>query len=158
VSKTSLAYSQEKAEAVGVTNIEYHNGGFLTYEHNGPQVNFIVTQTAFHHLPEFWKVIALVRMRDMLKDGGILCIRDVIFSFDPLNYAEGVDGWIAREAKPAGEGIPPERFEAHISQEYSTFSWLLEEMLKRTGFEIISAKHLTPEYTEYVCKKATRNE
>jgi len=31
--------------------------------------------------------------------------------------------------------------ETHLREEYSTYSWLLESMLKRSGFEITNVTH-----------------
>src|SRR3954469_2569209 len=35
--------------------VEFHHAGFLTYEHRGALADFVVSQFAFHHLPDFWK-------------------------------------------------------------------------------------------------------
>jgi putative AdoMet-dependent methyltransferase len=40
--------------------------GFLNYEHNGPPLDMIVSNLALHHLPDFWKMIALKRIHEML--------------------------------------------------------------------------------------------
>jgi hypothetical protein len=49
----------------------------------GAPLGAAVTQIALHHLPDFWKQIALIRIAGMLKDGGRLCLRDMVYSFDP---------------------------------------------------------------------------
>jgi ubiquinone/menaquinone biosynthesis C-methylase UbiE len=70
VSPTMLAYTQQKAHAINAQNIQFHHAGFLSYEHRGDRADFIVTKAAFHHLPDFWKMVALLRMASMLKAGG----------------------------------------------------------------------------------------
>ncbi|VVB51360.1 Ubiquinone/menaquinone biosynthesis C-methyltransferase UbiE [uncultured archaeon] len=56
VSPRMLDFAQRKAESKGILNIEFHNAGFLTYEHSGANVDAIVSQLALHHLPDFWKL------------------------------------------------------------------------------------------------------
>jgi putative AdoMet-dependent methyltransferase len=70
VSKAMLDRAQSKAAEAGVSNIVFHHAGFLTYEHNEAPVDAVVTTFAFHHLPDFWKGIALKRVHGMLQPGG----------------------------------------------------------------------------------------
>lgn len=153
VSKAMLAYAQQKARNINAANIEFHNAGFLTYEHKAEPVDFVVTKAALHHLPDFWKMVALLRIAIMLKDGGSLYLRDVIFSFPPAEFQSGIDAWIKRSAKPAGEGFTTGDFEMHLREENSTFAWIIESMLHRAGFAIESTNYLSPTIAEYVCRK-----
>jgi ubiquinone/menaquinone biosynthesis C-methylase UbiE len=153
VSQTMLAYARKKALAANAENIEFQHAGFLTYEHRGDPVDFMVTKAALHHLPDFWKMVGLLRMASMLKAGGVLYLRDAVFSFNASEYRSRIDAWIDRMAKPAGEGFTLSDFETHVREEYSTFGWIIEGMLTRAGFEIEQANYLTPEYAQYVCRK-----
>src|SRR6266567_1004359 len=72
VSRSMLAYAAQRAAALGVSTIEFHHGGFLTYEHAAAPVDAIITRFALHHLPDFWKTVAFQRMAAMLREGGIL--------------------------------------------------------------------------------------
>ncbi|MBW4567735.1 MAG: methyltransferase domain-containing protein [Tolypothrix carrinoi HA7290-LM1] len=153
VSDAMLSYARHKASAANAENIEFYRAGFLTYEHQGEQVDYIVTKFAFHHLPDFWKMVGLLRMQSMLKPGGVLYLRDVVFSFEPNEYCSSIDAWINRVAKPAGEGFTKADFEMHVREENSTFAWILESMLTRSGFEIIEKDYPTTEYAEYICQK-----
>jgi ubiquinone/menaquinone biosynthesis C-methylase UbiE len=69
VSPAMLDFARRKAEMRGIKNIEFHQAGFLTYEHRGEPLNAVVSQLALHHLPDFWKLIALKRIFAMLKEG-----------------------------------------------------------------------------------------
>lgn len=153
VSQAMLAYAQQKAHNANAVNIEFHHAGFLTYEHKAELVDFVVTKAALHHLPDFWKAIAFSRMANMLKDGGVLFLKDVIFSFPPADYQSCIDTWIERAAKPAGEGFTTSDFEMHVSEENSTFAWIIEGMLSRAGFEIETVDYPSPVLAEYVCRK-----
>ena len=43
-------------------------------------------------------------------------------------------------------------FETHVREEYSTFTWIIEGMLDRVGFEVES-NYLSPTIAEYICRK-----
>ena len=46
----------------------------------------------------------------------------------------------AYEGVPAGQWTRAD-VEEHVRDEHSTFTWLLEPMLKRSGFDILDAQH-----------------
>ncbi len=148
-----LSYARNKAIAANAINIEFCHAGFLSYQHAAEPVDFIITKAAFHHLPDFWKTVGLLRMAAMLKSGGVLYLRDVIFSFDAVEYQRRIDDWIHRAAKPGGEGFSKADFEMHVREEYSTFAWIIEGILVRSGFEIMEINYVTPEIAEFICRK-----
>jgi putative AdoMet-dependent methyltransferase len=150
VSLVMLDYAKTKAARVGVSNIDFHHGAFLTYSHADPPVDAIVTSTAFHHLPDFWKGIALRRLHAMLKSGGRLFISDVIFAYDKVR--ENIDQWIANLVQAAGPGIRKE-IEDHIRLEYSTYDWIMEGLLERAGFRIIDKRMQDGVIGRYLCRK-----
>jgi Methyltransferase domain len=53
---------RKKAAASGAANIDCVQAGFLGYRHEGPAPDFIYTRNALHHLPDFWKGVALTRL------------------------------------------------------------------------------------------------
>jgi ubiquinone/menaquinone biosynthesis C-methylase UbiE len=131
VSPMMLQYAAEKSEAAGLSGIQFHHAGFLTYRHAGPAADAVVSQLALHHLPDFWKAVALRRVAAMLRPGGRLYLRDVAF---PASAAEGgnyFDAMIADSPAAIRDEVA-----VHIRQEYSTFDWLLEDLLDRAGFSI----------------------
>jgi ubiquinone/menaquinone biosynthesis C-methylase UbiE len=132
----------EKARHVGATNVECVQAGFLTYTHDGPPVDVVYTRNALHHLPDLWKAIALKRMADMLVPGAILRLRDLVFSFELSEAEAGIDEWLHRAASPRpDEGWTRQELEAHLRDEHSTFTWLLEPMIERAGFAIAEATY-----------------
>lgn len=153
ISETMLTYARDKAHRFGATNIEFHHAGFLTYEHKAEPADFVVTKSALHILPDFWKMIAFLRVASMLKTGGILFLRDAIFSFPPDEYQARINAWIERIAKPEGEGWTARDFEMHVREEHSTFAWIIEGMLTRAGFTILETDYFAPEYARYLCQK-----
>lgn len=57
VSEAMLEYCRQKAREGVLSNIEFRQGGFLTYEHDGEATNVIVSVAVLHHLPDFWKLV-----------------------------------------------------------------------------------------------------
>jgi hypothetical protein len=49
---------------------------------DGPPADLVTTKYALHHLPDFRKAAALVRINRMLRPVGRLFLRDVVFSFE----------------------------------------------------------------------------
>ena len=154
VSQAMLTYAQSKAQKAGATNIKFHQAGFLTYEHQDHVADFVVTKNALHILPDFWKIIAFLRIAALLKPHGVFYLRDVIFSFPPAEYETSINEWIKQVAKPSGEGWTAKDFEMHVREEHSTFAWIIEGMLTRAGFNITEANYHTSTYAEYLCVKA----
>lgn len=148
-----LRYAKKKAETLGISNVEFIQGGFLTYEHEGPPMDAVVTQIALHHLPDFWKQIALMRMAGMLKDGGKFCLRDMVYSFDVLEHKSSFEGYLSRASKTVGPEFA-KHIEAHVRNEYSTMDWIMEGMIERSGFKIERAEYLDGFIGTYFCRKA----
>lgn len=154
ISQAMLTYAQNKAQKAGGTTLKFHQAGFLTYEHQDKQADFVVTKNALHILPDFWKMTAFLRIAAMLKAKGVFYLRDAIFSFPPSSYEVAINNWIREAAKPEGEGWTMRDFEMHVREEHSTYGWIVEGMLTRAGFEIIEANYNTLTYAEYLCVKA----
>lgn len=152
VSPAMLAVMRERAEALRLRNLEVIQAGLLSYQHQGEPAHFVYSRNVLHHLPDFWKVIALERMASMMASGGVLLLRDLVFSFDPAETEEAIEAWLAGAAARAEEGWTRAELEEHVRQEYSTFSWLLEPMLERSGFAIRRAEHSANRiYAAYEC-------
>jgi len=151
ISEAMLAYAESKAQKAGVRAVKFHQAGFLTYEHQGDLADVVITKNALHILPDFWKMITFLKIAALLKPKGKFYLRDVIFSFSPTEYRTSIDEWIQQVAKPEGQGWTAKDFEMHVREEYSTFSWVIEEMLTRSGFDIVEANYQSPTYAEYLC-------
>ncbi len=152
VSRLMINHARKKADEAGINNIEFCHGGFLTYKHKDEPVDGIVSTLALHHLPDFWKQVALTRLAQMLKPGGRLLLFDVVFSFDIANYESCIEGYIKTMVERLGIEMKKE-LETHFRQEYSTFNWVMEEMLKKAGFEIDTANYQEGFFANYLCEK-----
>jgi SAM-dependent methyltransferase len=144
--------SRPMVAAMRARGIEAVVAGFLSYEHQGDPPGAVFTRNALHHLPDFWKAIALERIARLLRPGGALRLRDIVYSFDPGDADATIADWLAAApADPAG-GWTADELAEHLRQEHATFTWLLEPMLERTGFEIRD-RRLSPTrtYAAYTC-------
>lgn len=153
VSPAMLAYIERRARQQGLDNLVLVNAGFLGYRHEGEPLDYVVSQFAFHHLPDFWKVQALGQIATLLKPGGTFFLHDVVFSFEPSDSARYIQAWFDSYASTTGDGWARADFEQHVRQKYSTYSWLLEAMLERTGFEITGVEQHMNVYSAYTCVK-----
>ena len=99
------------------------------------------TRYALHHLPDAWKAVALTKIRRALARGGLLRLWDVVYNFAPEDAEDRLEAWCAT----GGKGVVGEwsraELEEHVRDENSTFTWLLEPMLKRARFQIEEALH-----------------
>lgn len=152
VSSQMQRFAEKKAIARGISNIKFLQAGFLSYEHEGPPLDAVISQLALHHLPDFWKQVALLRIADMLKPGGLLYLEDVVYSFQPRDWKaalnEFIEGVSRSDVKNGSRQII-----GHIKDEHSTFSWILEGMLERAGFKLESRNCRDGFITAYLCTR-----
>ncbi len=154
ISQAMLAYAKKKAERAAVTNLVFRHAGFLTYVHDDQPVDAIVTNTAFHHLPDFWKGLALHRLNRMLKPGGLLYLSDVVF--DDRNVCDAIQRFIGKLGTAAGPEIRKD-IENHVRNEYSTYGWIMEGLFERAGFAIAEKAILDGVIGRYLCRKRTES-
>ena len=150
VSPSMLEVCRRKAEALGLENIVFRTGGFLSYEHQGPLVDAVISVAVLHHLPDYWKQVGLKRIAKMIRPGGCLLLRDVVFPSQPENLDETIDAWIKWITGNAGPDMGREA-EVHIKDEYSTYDWIMEGMLNRAGFYIESVDYRDGFMASYLC-------
>ncbi len=151
VSKKMIDFAKMKAESQNKANIQFYNAGFLTFENYDEPFDVIVTQLALHHLPDYWKMMALRRIYGMLKEGGKFYLRDVVFPSPIQDYDSYFNNIITDLKKSAGDKIAEET-EIHIREEFSTLDWIMEGLLKNAGF-CIEAVKCDGFIVGYLCKK-----
>jgi ubiquinone/menaquinone biosynthesis C-methylase UbiE len=141
VSPPMLQRLEAKVTAAGLGNVELVEAGFLTYEHTGPPVDVVYSRYALHHLPDFWKVVALARLRRLVGPGGLVRLWDVVYGFDPSEAEAVIEAWCATAQGDVATDWSRPELEEHVRDEHSTFTWLLEPMIERGGFRIERAEH-----------------
>lgn len=136
VSPVMLHYAAERAREEGLTNIDFREAGFLTYQHEGAPLDAVVTQLALHHLPDAWKLIALQRLAGFLRADGRLYLTDVVF---PDSAQADWAGYFERlvDSTPASSRA---EMACHLRQEFSTFDWMMRDIIVHAGFSIESAE------------------
>ncbi len=154
VSPAMINVLRDKVQAREFTQVECVQSGFLTYHHQGDLADFVYSRHALHHLTDFWKVIALKRMAAILKPGGVLHLRDLIYSCEPDETEQVLETWLGKAPENADQGWTRAELKTHIQEEHSTYSWLLETMLERVGFDIQQVQPSpTRVHSRYTCVK-----
>ena len=155
VSPVMAGVLRERAAAAGLANLDCVRAGFLSYSHSGAPVDGVYTRNALHSLPDFWKALALDRIARMLRPGGVLRLRDLIYDFSPAEAGQVFGRWLDQAADDPAAGYTAEDYAEHIRTEFSTFRWLLEPMLAVTGFEIVTAEFDGRLYGAYTCVRSS---
>ncbi len=155
VSPVMLARLQEKLDQGGADNVEAVDAGFLTYRHSGEPADIVYSRFALHHLPDFWKGLALQRIAGMLRPRGVLRLSDVVYSFEPADAERRIEAWITETmAADVEDGWTRGELAEHVRDEHSTFTWLLEPMIERAGFAVIDTDYsASGMFARYLCKK-----
>src|SRR3989339_1182010 len=152
ISQAMIDILKDKIDQQGIMNIAPVRSGFLTYEHEGECLDAIVCTITLHHLPDFWKQVALCRFYEMLKPGGKLFLLDVVFDFIPQDYQEVLDSWLRSMAGGADTEMVHVT-KVHIKEEYSTWDWILEGMIERASFSINKKIEVMPQMKAFICSK-----
>ncbi|MDD3470083.1 MAG: methyltransferase domain-containing protein [Thermoguttaceae bacterium] len=130
-------------DAQKIENVTTHCAGFLTYDHPAGEasVDAIVSMVALHHLPDFWKAVAIERLTRWLRPGGKFYLMDVVFPFVIADYRQGIEQWLGTIRN---HGEVSQEAVTHIRNEYSTFDWVLEGIFERCGLAIESKNQWSP--------------
>jgi ubiquinone/menaquinone biosynthesis C-methylase UbiE len=141
ISPVMASYLRAKIGAARLTNVDVVQAGFLSYEHRDRPADVVYTRYALHHLPDFWKAIALTRLHRMIRPGGLLRLWDVVYGFDPAAAPDRIEAWCVTGSTDNDQTWNRAELEEHIRDEHSTFTWLLEPMIQRTGFHVEQAEY-----------------
>jgi putative AdoMet-dependent methyltransferase len=148
ISAVMLRYVAQKAAGKGLS-VRLQNAGFLTMNLPSEYFDAVVTSAAMHHLPDVWKLVALRNIHRCLKPGGQFILRDVIFTLSGeqsvQNCLETFIQSFPSEVQPGAVG--------HAACEYSTFDWIMDGLLARAGFRIISKFQEQCSFWNYHCRK-----
>jgi ubiquinone/menaquinone biosynthesis C-methylase UbiE len=154
VSEPMLAAVRDRAAGAGLANVTAVRAGFLGYEHQGPPADAVHTRHALHQLPDFWKAVALDRIARLLRPGGVLRLRDLVYDFQPGEAPAVFEEWLAGAWHDPATGYTAEEYATHIRTEHSTYRWLLEPMLAAAGFRITDVRYERRLYAAYTCVRA----
>jgi ubiquinone/menaquinone biosynthesis C-methylase UbiE len=153
VSPAMTAAIRGRVTELGLNNVSVVDGRFLSYEHHGQPADVIFTRNALHQLPDFWKAMALDRMASMLRPGGILRLRDLVYDFAPAEADVRIEAWMSGAVTDPALGWTADELAEHVRGEFSTYSWVLEGMLDKTSFDIVDRTFRRSAYGTYTCKR-----
>jgi ubiquinone/menaquinone biosynthesis C-methylase UbiE len=151
VSPAMVGALRDRVAGLGPTNVRVVEAGFLSYEHDGESADFVFTRNALHQLPDFWKAIALDRIARLLRPGGVLRLRDLAYDFEPGEAGECIEAWFAGAVDDPTRGYTAADLAQHVRSEFSTWSWLLDVLLARTGFDVVERTYRRGAYAAYTC-------
>jgi SAM-dependent methyltransferase len=136
VSGVMLSEVARRAKQNAIAHVETVQAGFLTYEHSGAPADVVFTRNALHHLPDFWKALALTRLASIMAPAGVLWLRDLVYSFEPVEADAALERWFDDATKDPKIGYTREELVQHVRTEHSTFAWLLEPLITHAGLRI----------------------
>jgi ubiquinone/menaquinone biosynthesis C-methylase UbiE len=152
VSGPMLERLQQRLDAVEVAaEVDVVRCGLLRYEHQGEPADAVHCRNVLHQLPDAFKAVALHRIAGMLGPRGVLRLRDLVYDTTPDRFAEHLEDWFAGAVEDPAVGYTAEDLAEHVRTEHSTFTWLLEPMLTRAGFEIVDRSVHRGTYAAYTC-------
>lgn len=142
VSPVMVERLHANVESKRLSNVEIVEAGFLSYRHQGQPADLVYSRYALHHLPDFWKAVALARLRQLLRPQGVLRLWDVVYHFEPADAGSRLEAWCSTaDTEDRQTSWDRAELEEHVRDEHSTFTWLLEPMMERVGFSIEAADY-----------------
>ena len=125
--------------------------GLLSFAYKPNSYDLIVSEFTLHHLPDFWKAVALSRIFAALKPGANFYLRDMVFVSMPDGTERSVEQWADFNSK--NHDFARDSVVTHMRDEYSTFGWVIERMLTEVGFILVSADYHAPLHGTYLLQK-----
>src|SRR5437899_9960511 len=92
ISPAMLALAEIQARDRKVA-IRTQPAGLLSFAYQPNSYDLIVSEFTLHHLPDFWKVVALSRIFSALKSGACFYLRDIVFVSMPEGPERDVEQW-----------------------------------------------------------------
>src|SRR5437763_14804984 len=67
--------------------------GLLSFAYQPNSYDLIVSEFTLHHLPDFWKAVAMSRIFSALKPGANFYLRDIVFVSMPDGLERDIEQW-----------------------------------------------------------------
>tara|TARA_R110002111_G_scaffold1841_3_gene12477 strand:+ start:577 stop:1347 length:771 start_codon:yes stop_codon:yes gene_type:complete len=150
VSETMLKFAQSKAIAANATNISFSHTGYLNFDLPKDHLDGVISSLSLHHLPDFWKSVALNRIFRVLKPGGRFYLYDVVIP--DQQSKDTIDAFIDRQERRGGAFMKEDTI-IHFKEEFSTFDWVMKKLLLDAGFLIEKEILSDGVFKNYFCQK-----
>jgi 2-polyprenyl-3-methyl-5-hydroxy-6-metoxy-1,4-benzoquinol methylase len=125
--------------------------GLLSFAYAPSSYDLIVSEFTLHHLPDFWKAVALARIFAALKPGASFYLRDIVYTGMPDGTERSVEQWA--DFNIGNHDVDRQSVVTHMRDENSTFAWMMERMLTEVGFTLLSADTHGPLHGTYLAQK-----
>ncbi|WP_407155867.1 class I SAM-dependent methyltransferase [Bradyrhizobium sp. STM 3557] len=125
--------------------------GLLSFAYAPNSYDLIVSEFTLHHLPDFWKAVALARIFVALKPGACFYLRDIVYTVMPDGTERSVEQWA--DFAIGNHDFDRQSVITHMRDENSTFAWVIERMLTEVGFTLLSADTHAPLHGTYLAQK-----
>jgi 2-polyprenyl-3-methyl-5-hydroxy-6-metoxy-1,4-benzoquinol methylase len=155
ISPAMLALAELRARQCKVA-IRTQSAGMLSFAYEPNCFDLVVSEFALHHLPDFWKAVALARIFRALKPGCSFYLRDIVFVSMPDGPERDVETWA--DFNINNHGFRRDSVITHMRDEYSTFGWVIERMLTDVGFTLVSVDYQGPLHGTYLLRKPKSGE
>src|SRR6201996_5358961 len=132
------------------------SAGLLSFSYQPESYDLIVSEFTLHHLPDFWKSVALARIFAALKPGANFYLRDIVFVRTPDGADRDVEEWADFSIK--NHDFDRDSVVTHMRDEYSTFGWVIERMLTDAGFALVTVDYHAPLHGTYLLRKPKHGE
>ena len=155
ISPAMLALAKIQARDRKVA-IRTQSAGLLSFAYQPNSYDLIVSEFTLHHLPDFWKAVALSRIYAALKPGAIsICAISCSSACPTAPSATSSSGPISTSRTTISTR---DSVVTHMRDEYSTFGWVIERMLTDVGFTLVSADYHAPLHGTYLLRKPKSGE
>jgi 2-polyprenyl-3-methyl-5-hydroxy-6-metoxy-1,4-benzoquinol methylase len=131
--------------------IRTQSAGLLSFAYQPDTYDLIVSEFTLHHLPDFWKAVAMSRIHAALKPGANFYLRDIVYVGMPDGSERDIEAWADFSTK--NHDFARASVVTHMRDEYSTFGWVMERMLTDVGFTLVSADYHAPLHGTYLLRK-----
>ena len=136
--------------------VRTQSAGLLSFAYEPGSYDLIVSEFTLHHLPDFWKAVAMSRIFAALKPGAQFYLRDIVFTTMPDGTERDVGEWADFNIR--NHDFSRDSVVTHMRDESSTFGWVMERMLTETGFTLVSADYHAPLHAAYLLCKPRHGE
>ncbi len=151
ISPVMVDVLRRRVQDSGADNVTIVQAGLLSYSPMGRAPGVVYCRNVLHHLPDFWKGVALQRIAGLLAANGMFLVRDIVYDFEPASAPARIGEWLAGASDDPAVGYTAEDLVEHLQSEHSTYRAVLDSLLESAGFRIIDAQFRRSVYASYTC-------
>jgi len=151
ISPVMVDVVRRRVQESGTDNVTIVQAGLLTYSPVGGAPAVVYCRNVLHHLPDFWKGVALQRIAGFLAPNGVLIVRDIVYDFEPASAPARIGEWLAGASDDPAVGYTADDLVEHLRSEHSTYRAVLDSLLESAGFRIVDVQFRRSVYASYTC-------